>query len=114
MRRSRGNHREGKHFRKRPGHAEEARSDRNQSPQQGERVTRPGNQSRELRELLAGIGTPKPAPFQPDRFQTEALTALEFEDVLVTAPTVSGRRGLRAKKFGGYSMLASARGTPHR
>src|SRR6185437_2578807 len=91
MRRSGGNHREGKHFRKRPGHPEEARSDRNQSPQQGERVTRPGNQSRELRELLAGIGAPKPAPFQPDTFQTEALTALEFEDVLVTAPTGSGK-----------------------
>ena len=91
MRRSGGNHRQGKHFRKRPGHANEARSDRNQSRQQTERVTRPGTQSRELRELLAGIGAPKPAPFQPDRFQTEALTALEFEDVLVTAPTGSGK-----------------------
>ena len=41
--------------------------------------------------MLAGIGTPKPEPFRPDRFQTEALTALEFEDVLVTAPTGSGK-----------------------
>jgi superfamily II RNA helicase len=41
--------------------------------------------------LLAGIGTPKPEPFKPDRFQTEALAALEFEDVLVTAPTGSGK-----------------------
>jgi len=54
-------------------------------------VTRPGNYSRELQHLLAGIGTPKPAAFQPDRFQTEALAALEFEDVLVTAPTGSGK-----------------------
>jgi superfamily II RNA helicase len=52
---------------------------------------RPGNYSRELQHLLAGIGTPKPEPFKPDRFQTEALAALEFEDVLVTAPTGSGK-----------------------
>ena len=47
--------------------------------------------SRELRELLAGIGAPKPAPFTPDPFQLEALAALESEDVLVTAPTGSGK-----------------------
>jgi len=41
--------------------------------------------------LLAGIGAPKPAPFKPDPFQLEALAALEFEDVLVTAPTGSGK-----------------------
>ena len=50
-----------------------------------------GSYGRELRELLAGIGTPKPAPFKPDPFQLEALAALEFEDVLVTAPTGSGK-----------------------
>jgi superfamily II RNA helicase len=44
-----------------------------------------------LRKLLEGIGTPPPAPFQPDPFQLEALAALEFEDVLVTAPTGSGK-----------------------
>jgi ATP-dependent RNA helicase HelY len=47
--------------------------------------------SRELRRLLEGIGTPAPAPFKPDPFQTEALAALEKEDVLVTAPTGSGK-----------------------
>jgi len=30
-------------------------------------------------------------PFKPDQFQLEALAALEFEDVLVTAPTGSGK-----------------------
>jgi ATP-dependent RNA helicase HelY len=50
-----------------------------------------GNYSRDVRELLAGLGTPKPTPFQPDPFQTKALNALEFEDVLVTAPTGSGK-----------------------
>ncbi|MDQ5846611.1 MAG: DEAD/DEAH box helicase [Acidobacteriota bacterium] len=47
--------------------------------------------SREVRRLLQGIGTPPPAPFQPDPFQLDALAALEFEDVLVTAPTGSGK-----------------------
>lgn len=50
-----------------------------------------GNYNREIRDLLAGIGAPKPAPFQPDPFQLDALAALEFEDVLVTAPTGSGK-----------------------
>ena len=44
-----------------------------------------------MRDLLGGIGTPKPALFKPDPFQLEALAALEFEDVLVTAPTGSGK-----------------------
>ncbi len=48
-------------------------------------------QTRELRELLSGIGAPPPTPFKPDPFQLEALAALEFEDVLVTAPTGSGK-----------------------
>ena len=48
-------------------------------------------QSSETRKLLEGIGTPSSAPFKPDPFQLEALAALEFEDVLVTAPTGSGK-----------------------
>jgi ATP-dependent RNA helicase HelY len=45
----------------------------------------------DVRRLLAGIGQPEPVPFKPDPFQLEALAALEFEDVLVTAPTGSGK-----------------------
>lgn len=48
-------------------------------------------QSRDLAKLLHGIGSPPRAPFKPDPFQLEALAALEFEDVLVTAPTGSGK-----------------------
>ncbi len=44
-----------------------------------------------VRKLLEGIGTPPKTPFKPDPFQLEALNALEFEDVLVTAPTGSGK-----------------------
>ena len=44
-----------------------------------------------VEKLLSGIGTPEPQPFVPDDFQTEALEAIENEDVLVTAPTGSGK-----------------------
>jgi superfamily II RNA helicase len=49
------------------------------------------SQPRDLRKLLEGIGTPPASPFKADPFQLEALAALEFEDVLVTAPTGSGK-----------------------
>ncbi|OLE52573.1 MAG: hypothetical protein AUG51_17505 [Acidobacteria bacterium 13_1_20CM_3_53_8] len=55
------------------------------------RATGRAKQDRILNRLLAGIGAPEPAPFQPDPFQLEALAALEYEDVLVTAPTGSGK-----------------------
>jgi len=48
-------------------------------------------QSQNVKKLLEGIGTPELQPFKPDPFQLEALAALEFEDVLVTAPTGSGK-----------------------
>jgi ATP-dependent RNA helicase HelY len=50
-----------------------------------------GSYGRDLNKLLSGIGAPETAPFKPDPFQLEALSALEFEDVLVTAPTGSGK-----------------------
>ena len=89
MRRSGGNHRDRKPFSKRRGH--DGGPERHQSRPQPDQLAPPANYSRELQHLLAGIGTPKPEPFKPDRFQTEALAALEFEDVLVTAPTGSGK-----------------------
>src|SRR5215217_8844590 len=56
-----------------------------------EPVTRVVPQSREIKRLLEGIGTPRPARFKPDPFQLDALELLEYEDVLVTAPTGSGK-----------------------
>jgi ATP-dependent RNA helicase HelY len=44
-----------------------------------------------VEKLLAGIGTPEPKPLVPDDFQIEALRSIETEDVLVTAPTGSGK-----------------------
>jgi len=49
------------------------------------------SQLRAVEQLLSGIGVPKPKPFVPDEFQLEALAAIEIEDVLVTAPTGSGK-----------------------
>ena len=71
--------------------------------EKADRAGSPGDQStprtspsgdrptRELARLLEGIGAPAPAPFKPDPFQLEALAAVEHEDVLVTAPTGSGK-----------------------
>ncbi|MBV8856279.1 MAG: DEAD/DEAH box helicase [Acidobacteria bacterium] len=55
------------------------------------RVAARQSRTRPLRQLLEGIGAPDPAPFKPDPFQLEALAAVEREDVLVTAPTGSGK-----------------------
>src|SRR5690242_6550663 len=51
----------------------------------------PLSHSHEVKRLLHGIGTPPSAPFKPDPFQLEALAMLEYKDVLVTAPTGSGK-----------------------
>lgn len=48
-------------------------------------------QKRAVEGLLAGIGVPEQKPLKPDDFQLEALEAIEHEDVLVTAPTGSGK-----------------------
>jgi ATP-dependent RNA helicase HelY len=48
-------------------------------------------QVRAVERLLSGIGIPEQKPFKPDDFQLEALAAIEHEDVLVTAPTGSGK-----------------------
>ena len=48
-------------------------------------------QARSVERLLSGIGVPEQKPLKPDDFQTEALEAIEKEDVLVTAPTGSGK-----------------------
>jgi ATP-dependent RNA helicase HelY len=63
--------------------------------------------SRDVKKLLEGIGTPLVTPFQPDPFQLEALAALEFEDVLVTAPTGSGKTWIAREEI--RRLLAAGR-----
>lgn len=75
--------------RRRRGRKEEGRGREEAQTPRAAATTKPP--ARDLRRLLEGIGTPRPAPFKPDPFQLEALAALEEEDVLVTAPTGSGK-----------------------
>ncbi len=49
------------------------------------------SQLKAVEQLLSGIGIPDKSPFKPDDFQLEALKAIESDDVLVTAPTGSGK-----------------------
>lgn len=65
------------------------------------------SQSRDLKKLLEGIGIPRAKPFEPDPFQVEALAALEFEDVLVTAPTGSGKTWIAREEI--RRLLAAGR-----
>jgi ATP-dependent RNA helicase HelY len=51
------------------------------------------------RDLLKGIGVPEQRPFEPDPFQLEALEAIETEDVLVTAPTGSGKTWIASEEI---------------
>jgi ATP-dependent RNA helicase HelY len=88
----RGNRRGGHHKRERAGHGRDNPKHRRGDSQKRDLApSKTPPQSNETRRLLEGIGTPTPAPFKPDPFQLEALAALEFEDVLVTAPTGSGK-----------------------
>ena len=89
MRRSRRFHDKPERHRRSQHHDQPRRKD--SGADQSSTPQTPANYGRELRDLLSGIGTPPPAPFKPDPFQLQALAALEFEDVLVTAPTGSGK-----------------------
>jgi ATP-dependent RNA helicase HelY len=75
-------------------HGEEREYKRGKQPESS-REQVPARQTPQQTEvvklLLDGIGVPDAAPFKPDDFQLEALKAIETEDVLVTAPTGSGK-----------------------
>jgi ATP-dependent RNA helicase HelY len=95
MRRSKGNSRRDKRPRMRGGrHQDERISKRGFA---GESSPRPVEERQTLSQvesverLLSGIGVPEQKGFSPDPFQIEALAAIEHEDVLVTAPTGSGK-----------------------
>ena len=78
-----------------PRHKDERRSGRDfaerSSPPRFEESRQTISQLKATERLLEGIGVPEPQPFAPDDFQLEALEAIETEDVLVTAPTGSGK-----------------------
>ncbi|MEW6669778.1 MAG: DEAD/DEAH box helicase [Thermodesulfobacteriota bacterium] len=55
-----------------------------------------------LGQTFKKIGVPEPAPFKPDPFQTEALQRLQESDVLVSAPTGSGKTWIAAQAISRY------------
>jgi ATP-dependent RNA helicase HelY len=97
MRRSRGgSDRRDKRPRKRGGQPPDRErinkrglADRSSGERVEERLS--GSQLEAVEQLLSGIGVPEQKAFSPDAFQIEALAAIEHEDVLVTAPTGSGK-----------------------
>ncbi len=68
---------------------------------------------RALEPVLEKIRVPEPSPFVPDEFQLQALDTLPHSDVLVTAPTGSGKTYIAIKAIeslfskGGRSWYAS-------
>ncbi|MFH1985727.1 MAG: DEAD/DEAH box helicase [Pseudomonadota bacterium] len=66
-----------------------------------------------LKKAFARIGVPAKRPFRADAFQEEAVAALGADDVLVTAPTGSGKTWIaeqvisRTLKAGGSAWYAS-------
>jgi superfamily II RNA helicase len=87
---------------------------RRSKPKKKENVLkiRPGADPR-LKKVFASIGVPEKTAFKPDRFQLEALEAIEKGDCLVTAPTGAGKTWIaeqliaRVREKGGRSWYAS-------
>ncbi|MBK6722485.1 MAG: DEAD/DEAH box helicase [Acidobacteria bacterium] len=95
MRGKRSDNRGGKRSRpKRSSHSDERYNKRPLARESsGKKPVEPltPRQLRAVERLLSGIGVPEPKPLKPDDFQLEALAAIETQDVLVTAPTGSGK-----------------------
>ncbi len=64
-----------------------------------------------VKEILRGIGEAPPVPFAPAPFQREALDALERGDVVVSAPTGSGKTWIAEQEI---ARLLGAAGGPAR
>jgi superfamily II RNA helicase len=60
-------------------------------PTKGKLNAGPAQPSVNLQQILEGIGVPEPRPFVPDPWQAEAVEYLQHSDVIVSAPTGSGK-----------------------
>lgn len=56
----------------------------------------------QLKNIFKRIGVPSPTPFQPDSFQLEAVDSLQSGDVLVVAPTGSGKTWIAEEAIRSY------------
>src|SRR5439155_21207906 len=70
-----------------------------ESSEESRRIVQTPQQIRAVEKLLSGIGVPEQRPFKPDAFQLEALEAIETQDVLVTAPTGSGKTWIAGEEI---------------
>jgi len=61
-----------------------------------------------VKEILRGVGEPPPVPFSPAPFQRAALEALEGGDVVVSAPTGSGKTWIAEQEIA--RLLSTADG----
>jgi len=61
------------------------------SPRKRSLTSDPESSTIVLQDLLEGIGVPEPMPFIPDPWQQEAVEAIAHSDVIVSAPTGSGK-----------------------
>lgn len=99
--------------RRRPSSSRQKDERRNKRPFAREssekRVVEPltPRQLRAVERLLSGIGVPEPRPIKPDPFQLDALAAIEHQDVLVTAPTGSGKTWIAREEI--RRLLAAGR-----
>src|ERR1700704_5930055 len=98
MKRTRNNGRSGP-GRRRDEHAGGRRNQETARPKDSGEPPARFAEARDVKRLLEGIGQPPPSPFKPDPFQLEALAAIEFEDVLVTAPTGSGKTWIASEEI---------------
>lgn len=55
------------------------------------RASHPEEPATTIEEILEGIGVPPPTAFRPDPWQIEAVSQLATSDVIVSAPTGSGK-----------------------
>ena len=55
-----------------------------------------------LKPIFSKIGIPEPEPFHPDPFQLEALSLINDYDVLVSAPTGSGKTWIASQAIESY------------
>ncbi len=82
------------------------------APRKGNRARRPGVTKKvsyekprldpQLKRVFRKIGVPEPTPFQPDRFQLEALEKIRDFDVLVSAPTGAGKTWIASQAIWQY------------
>jgi len=64
-----------------------------------------------VKEILRSVGEPPPVPFAPAPFQRDALSALEGGDVVVSAPTGSGKTWIAEQEIARL-LIASAGAHP--